>query len=162
MPARIRLRIGKFWAPGPGNVPKRNSLMTAPRWTNLLENLLILLGVNHVDAAGEAAGYDEAAVGQIPGQALSHLIPVGGWTARADDRDDVAAQKLNVSAHIQERRRIVDLLEALGVLGLVPREQSATCRLYLSQLLGGIADGATRVEGLGDRSGEALALESGE
>jgi hypothetical protein len=78
-----------------------------------------------IDAAGEAAGYDEAAVGQIPGHALSHLIPVGRRATRADDRDDMPPQKFNVSAHIQERWRIVDLLEALRVLGLVPCEQSA-------------------------------------
>ena len=115
-----------------------------------------------INAAGEAAGDDEAAVRQIPGQALSHLIPVGRRAARANDRDDMAAQKLHVSPDIQQGRRIVDLLEALRVLRLVPSEQSAACGLDLSQFLGGIADGAARVEGLGDGGGQALALEGRE
>jgi hypothetical protein len=41
----------------------------------------------------------------------------------------MAIEKLNVSKHIQEGRRVVNLAEALRVLGLVPGKQLATSGL---------------------------------
>ena len=38
-----------------------------------------------INAASQAADDNQAAIGQIPGQPLRHLIPVGRGTTRADD-----------------------------------------------------------------------------
>lgn len=75
-------------------------------------------------AAREAAHDYQLAIGQIPGQTFCHLIPVGGRTSRTYDRNLVAIQKFNICANIEQRRRIVNLAQALRVLRLVPGEQA--------------------------------------
>ena len=74
-------------------------------------------------------------------------------------RQNVAVQKFNVTANIQEGRRVIDLAETRGVLGFVPREEAAARRLGLGQFLCGVAQRATSVNRLGDRCRQALAFE---
>ena len=115
-----------------------------------------------INSAGQAAGDYQAPFGQIPRQPLRHLIPVRGRTTRADDRNHVAIQKFNVSANIQEGRRIVNLAQPLRVFRFVPREQTAACGLGLSQLLRGSAQGLARMDGLRDGGRQALGFQRGQ
>ena len=57
-----------------------------------------------IDAARQTAVDYQTSIGQIPSQLLCHSIPVGGGTTRADDGNQVAIKKLNVSKGIQEGR----------------------------------------------------------
>jgi hypothetical protein len=88
-------------------------------------------------APRESADDYRAAIGQIPSETFRHLIPVRGRTSRANDGNLVAIQKFNISAHIQQRRRIVNLAQALRVLRLVPAEQadSGACANSLAAAL---------------------------
>ena len=74
----------------------------------------------------------------------------------------MAAQKSNVSAHIQEGRWIINLTQALGVLRLVPGEQAASGSLRLRQFLGSGAQRLTGMDGLRYGCGEAVGLQRGE
>src|SRR5580658_1515319 len=123
IPEMMRFRIGKFC--GPGNVSIANAEMIEARF-HLGKDLLVLLGISHVDPANQdancrpgertqrplmSAGINAARqpaddyqtpMSQIPGQFLRHLIPERGRTTRPDDGNQVANKKFNVSAHIQE------------------------------------------------------------
>ena len=77
-----------------------------------------------INAAREPAGDYQAAIGQIPCQTFCHLIPVGGRTTRAYDPNLVAIQKFNISANIEQRRWIINFVQTLRVLRLVPGEQA--------------------------------------
>ena len=62
-----------------------------------------------------AADDCQAAIGQIPGHTFGRLIPLRGRTSRANDGNRVAIQKFNISAHVEQRRRTVNLAQALSV-----------------------------------------------
>ena len=115
-----------------------------------------------IHAAREAADDYQAAIGQVSGEALRHLIPVGGGTSRADDGNLVAIQKFNISADIEKRRRVVNLAQALGVFGLVPGEQADSGGLRLGEFLGGGAERLARVDGLRYGGGQAMRFQFGE
>ena len=93
--------------------------------------------------------------------ALSHLIPVGGWASRTDHGNDVAVQKFHVSADIEEWWRVVDFAEPRRILGFVPSEQAAADGLNLGKLAGGVAERAARMQALGDRRGQLLRFQGG-
>lgn len=76
-----------------------------------------------IHAPREAAHDYQPAIGQIPRQTFCHLIPVGARTSRTYDRNLVAIQKFNISANIEQRRRIINFAQTLRVLRLVPCEQ---------------------------------------
>ena len=67
-------------------------------------------------------------------------------------------EKFNVSADIQQGRRIVDFAKAGRILGFIPRQQFTASRLGCCQLLRSIAEGAARVNCLRDRRGQMVAF----
>jgi hypothetical protein len=142
MPEMMRLRMGKFCGPRKGAHGEFGNNCAA--FFHLREDFLVLFGINYIDPAAEdadrragrrsqgslvRAGIDptrqaaddhQAAIGQILGQLLRHLIPIGRRTTRTHDRNQMAIEKFNVSADIEERRRVVNLAQALRVLRFVP------------------------------------------
>src|ERR1700683_5801062 len=70
-------------------------------------------------------------------------------------------QKLNVSANIQKGGRIIDLTEALRVLGLRPCEQAATGGLHLRQFPCRHAERLASMDCLRNRFRQTLGLRSG-
>jgi|HubBroStandDraft_3_1064219.scaffolds.fasta_scaffold11536_3 hypothetical protein len=68
-----------------------------------------------IHAAREAAHDYQPAIGQIPRQTFCDLIPVVGRTSRTYDRNLVAIQKFNISANIEQRRRIINFAQTLRV-----------------------------------------------
>jgi hypothetical protein len=174
----IRLRIGKFCGARKGAHGEfADECATLP---DLLVDLLILLGINHVDStaqdghgrsghraqgpsmragvnpAGQAADDHQSPGSEISSQPFSHLIPVGAVTSRPDDRNRVPGKKFYISVNIQEGRGIVDLPQAGGILRLVPREQAATGGLCLCQFPGRVAQRALRMNRLSHGRGQAL------
>ena len=153
---------------------------------HLREDFFVLLGIDHIDPAAEHADRrtgrrsqgtfmragidapreptddDQTAIGQIPGQFLRHLIPVGRRTTRTHDRNQMTVQKFNVSAHIEERRRIVNFAQALRILGFVPGEQPNTGGLGLGQFFRGSAQRLPGMERLRYRGGQALRFQFGQ
>jgi hypothetical protein len=55
-----------------------------------------------IDTLGPNHWRLQAAMGQVHRQPPTDLIPVRGWTTRADHRNCVTAQKSNISKDIQE------------------------------------------------------------
>jgi hypothetical protein len=105
-----------------------------------------------INATRQAADDNQAAFGQFSSELLCPLIPAGGGTTRVDDGNQMAIQKFNVSAHIQEGWWVVNLAQALRVLRLVPSEQADSGGLGLGEFLGG-AHGLAGVYHLRDGGG---------
>ena len=56
---------------------------------------------------------------EIAGQPLRHPQSVGCGMARAHDRDARLGDRIHISAHIKDERRIVDLLQLRGIGGII-------------------------------------------
>src|SRR5271154_547421 len=88
-----------------------------------------------IDSPGQTANDYQPSGGKIPAQPLSHLIPIRGRTTRPDDRNRMAIQKFNVSAYIQEGRRIEDLSKPRRILRFIPSKHLAAILFGLSNFL---------------------------
>ena len=78
-----------------------------------------------VDSARHAANHHQTAGCQFAAEAFRHLRPVQRRTARSHNADAGLCQYLDVAAHVEQHGRIVDLQQALGILGLGPIQQAA-------------------------------------
>ena len=76
-----------------------------------------------IDAARQAAHHAQAAAGQIAGQAARHVAPVAAGRPGADDGDRQPVFRGEVAVDVQERRRVVDLGEALGIFRVGPDDE---------------------------------------
>jgi hypothetical protein len=107
----------------------------------------------------QPTGDDNPSLGEIPAQPLPDLIPRRGRTTRPHNRDQMPTQKFNVSEHIQEVRRIVNLAKPGQLLRLVPGKQPhARCQRGGS-FFGGVAQGRVRMDCLCDGCWQSLGLE---
>ena len=71
-------------------------------------------------------------------------------------------QKLRVSFYIEQRWRVVNFAEQLGVLRLVPTHEATFGRFGLRQFLGGRAQGLPRMNRLRYGGRELVSFERGE
>ncbi len=130
-----RLRIGKFC--GAAKLSKRKLAdQCAAALQNSVRDLLIFARIDHVNASAEngnclALAFDGAAMssrvdtarhaaedrqaarGEITTQSLRHTNTIWRRVPRADYRQARTGECFNISAHIQDQRRIVNFAQAL-------------------------------------------------
>ena len=115
-----------------------------------------------VYAARHAADDRQAALGQVMPQPLRHLIAVGRRASRAHHRDRMPVEHAGVSAHVEQRRRIVNFQQPLRIFRLVPIQQAAAQLADLREFLFGILVRALGLDGPRGRGGQMAGLEFGE
>jgi hypothetical protein len=115
-----------------------------------------------VDSARQPADDEQASLGQVPRHPVGYLIPVRRRTSRADDGDRVTPQSLRIAAPVQQRRRIVDLQQAMRVFGILPVKQAAARPADLRQFLLGIAKSRPRRNRLRRGGRQTASLQLGE
>jgi hypothetical protein len=86
--------------------------------------------------ASWAAHDGEPRPGQVRGQPPGHGQPVRPRVARPDNSNTEAIVFLELSAHIQERRRVGNLPQKSGITGLVPESDGDT--QFLEPLQGAV------------------------
>ena len=62
------------------------------------------------------------------------VLPLA-WMARAHDCDPRLRNRIHISAHIKDQRRIVDLLQLCGVGGIALANDRDTSRRYTPQFV---------------------------
>ena len=91
-----------------------------------------------VYAARHTADDRQSALGQIVPKPLRHLVAVRRRAASAHHRDRMPVEHAGVSAHVKERRRIVDFEQPLRIFRLIPIQQAAAELAHLRKFLFGI------------------------
>ena len=115
-----------------------------------------------VDAPRHPADDRQAAPGEVAPQPLRHLIAVGRRPPRAHHGDRVPVQHAGVSAHVEQRRRIVDFEQPLRIFRLVPIQQAAAELADLREFRFGILVRAVRLDGPRGRRRQPACFEFGQ
>ena len=79
-----------------------------------------------VNAARQAAHHGDARIRNIAHHLFRDLNAVGRRLARADYGDRAFVVGQQIAFDIQQRRQVVDLLEARRIVGIVPGERADT------------------------------------
>src|SRR6202035_5271029 len=77
-----------------------------------------------VDSACQPADDGEALGGQLEAEPLRHPAADIAGRAGANDRDTVAISRMRGTPHEQERRRIGDLAQIRGIVGVSPFDEA--------------------------------------
>jgi hypothetical protein len=72
-----------------------------------------------VHAASHAAENNQPTIREVTRQALGHPQSIGRGMASAHDRDPRVGDRIDISAHIENQRRIVDLFQLCGIGAII-------------------------------------------
>jgi hypothetical protein len=115
-----------------------------------------------VNAAGHTTQNQQAARGEVARQHLGHARPIGRRMAGADDGDGGPAEQFCIAAHPEDRRRVVDFAQALGIFHARIAHQRGAERRYARPLLFGSAARLAVEDELRGFGGKTQSLEIGE
>src|SRR5271154_780380 len=73
------------------------------------------LVADSIDAAGHAAGDDEASRGKIATESFRHLRAVESWAPGADNAEAGEIEDFRVPANVEQDRGVVDLQKRLRI-----------------------------------------------
>jgi hypothetical protein len=75
-----------------------------------------------IDATSQAAEDHHSTGCQVARESLGHADPAGRWVPRTNDGDSRAVQYFRIPAKIKDQRRVVNLLESIGIVRVVKRD----------------------------------------